>query len=393
MGRVLSLFLALFLTFLSCGRSSSSGGRKVGVDASWYPLNLDQQERNVTAFSTELLGQIGTLEKIPFVKVTVNWDTLMEGLQKNQYEAILTSMPPYIFNEKLFDFSAVYLPLGPVLIVPLNSTIHSLDTLDGKEIAVIAGSTNTVILEKSAGVLIRDYDSIPKALNDVAAGTIDGAMIDILPAAAYCRDLYQGVLKIATPPLTDEGLRLVTKRGTAPDLIKGFNKGLNKLKKNGSYDKLLDRWSLQGTKERRKIGKAVAKIHERIKNQRKDFCHKETRKIVDQYQYICIEDLDIKHMMESSHFAKSIVDASWNQFRQFLTYKAAEAGRKLGMVNPAYTSQICSQCGHLEPKKLTDREHKCSQCGYTAHRDFNAAQNILALGLNGLGATPRSPHL
>lgn len=149
----------------------------------------------------------------------------------------------------------------------------------------------------------------------------------------------------------------------------------------------------KGTKERRKTGKAVAKIHERIKNQRKDFCHKQSRKIVDQYQYICIEDLNIKKLIEGSHFAKSIADVSWNQFRQFLTYKAAEAGRKLGLVNPAYTSQVCSQCGHLEPKELTEREHKCSRCGYIAHRDFNAARNILALGLDGLGEIPRSLRL
>lgn len=149
----------------------------------------------------------------------------------------------------------------------------------------------------------------------------------------------------------------------------------------------------KGTKERRKTGKAVAKIHERIKNQRKDFCHKQSRQIVDQYQYICIEDLNIKKLIEGSHFAKSIADVSWNQFRQFLTYKAAEAGRKLGLVNPAYTSQVCSQCGHLEPKELTEREHKCSRCGYTAHRDFNAARNILALGLDGLGEIPRSLRL
>ncbi len=148
----------------------------------------------------------------------------------------------------------------------------------------------------------------------------------------------------------------------------------------------------KGTKERRKAGKVVAKIHERIKNQRKDFCHKETKKIVDQYQYICIEDLNIKNMMKG-FLAKSIADASWNQFRQFLTYKAAEAGRKLGVVNPAYTSQRCSHCGNLEPKKLTEREHRCSQCEYTAHRDFNAAQNILALGLDGLGVIPRSLRL
>jgi putative transposase len=149
----------------------------------------------------------------------------------------------------------------------------------------------------------------------------------------------------------------------------------------------------KGTPERRKLGKAVSKIHERISNQRKDFCHKESKKIVDQYQYICVEDLNIKKMIEGSYLAKSITDASWNQFRQFLTYKAAEAGRKLGMVNPAYTSQDCSQCNHREKKKLSERMHSCTRCGYKAPRDLNAAQNILALGLDGLGAIPRSPRL
>jgi len=149
----------------------------------------------------------------------------------------------------------------------------------------------------------------------------------------------------------------------------------------------------KGTKERRKHGRIAAKIHERIKNRRNDFCHKESRKIIDQYQYICVEDLDIRKMVEKSSFAKSITDASWNQFRQFLTYKAAEAGRKLGLVSPAYTTQTCSQCRHREAKTLSEREHHCSQCGYKTSRDFNAAQNILALGLDGLGAIPRSPRL
>ena len=149
----------------------------------------------------------------------------------------------------------------------------------------------------------------------------------------------------------------------------------------------------KGTKERRKSGKVVAKIHERIRNCRNDFCHKQSRKIIDEYQAICIEDLNIKNMIESSYFAKSITDVSWNQFRQFLTYKAEEAGRKLGLVNPAYTTQDCSQCKHREKKKLSERAHHCSQCGYQTTRDFNAAQNILALGLDGLGAIPRSLRL
>ena len=149
----------------------------------------------------------------------------------------------------------------------------------------------------------------------------------------------------------------------------------------------------KGSKERQRKGKVAAKIHEKIRNQRKDFCHKESKKIIDQYQYICVEDLNIKKMVEGSHLAKSITDASWNQFRQFLTYKAAEAGRKLGLVNPAYTTQDCSQCKHREKKELSERTHCCSLCGYQTTRDLNAAQNILALGLDGLGAIPRSLRL
>jgi putative transposase len=149
----------------------------------------------------------------------------------------------------------------------------------------------------------------------------------------------------------------------------------------------------KGTPERRKQGKVVAKVHERISNQRKDFCHKESKKIVDQYQYIYVEDLDIKNMVEASPFAKSITDASWNQFLQFLTYKAAEAGRTLELVNPAYTTQDCYQCGYREKKKLSERMHSCSCCGYKTSRDFNAAQNILAIGLDGLGVIPRSLRL
>lgn len=148
-----------------------------------------------------------------------------------------------------------------------------------------------------------------------------------------------------------------------------------------------------GSLERRRCRKRVSKIHEKIRNQRKDFCHKQSRKIVDQYQYICVEDLSIKKMMEGSYLAKGIADASWGQFRQFLTYKAEEAGRSMGLVNPAYTTQRCSRCQYREEKSLSEREHSCAVCGYRTSRDLNAAENILALGLDGLEAIPRSLRL
>ena len=168
-----------------------------------------------------------------------------------------------------------------------------------------------------------------------------------------------------------------------------FQKGEKKLAK--AQKKLSE--LKKGSKERGKQGKVVAKTHAKISAQRKDFCHKESKKIIDRYQFICIEDLDVKRMIEGSPLAKKIVDASWSQFRQFLTYKAEDAGRKLGLANPAYTTQTCNQCGNRKQKALREREHCCTECGYCTDRDHNAAQNILALGIDGLGATPRSLRL
>ncbi|HZS87456.1 MAG TPA: zinc ribbon domain-containing protein [Chloroflexota bacterium] len=82
--------------------------------------------------------------------------------------------------------------------------------------------------------------------------------------------------------------------------------------------------------------------------------------------------------------AKSNHDAAWRQYIALMTYKAAWAGRRVIAVNPAYTSQDCSGCGHRERKELSQRVHRCSCCGLILDRDHNAALNILAVGLHSL---------
>ena len=147
----------------------------------------------------------------------------------------------------------------------------------------------------------------------------------------------------------------------------------------------------KGTPERRKRRKAVAKVHERISNRRDNFTHQEARKIVNRYGTICIEDLSVNQMVHNRCLSKSIHDAAWSQFAQYLSYKAASANRTLVRVNPAYTSQTCSKCGHREVKKLSDRVHHCSCCGFVCDRDHNASLNILALGTQSLGSALEAP--
>jgi len=125
----------------------------------------------------------------------------------------------------------------------------------------------------------------------------------------------------------------------------------------------------------------VAKLHRRVANQRRDFQHKVSRQLVDAYDLIAYEDLNVKGMVRNHHLAKSISDAGWGQFIAFVCYKAEEAGGMAVAVTPSGTSVDCSDCGFPMPKSLAQRVHKCSNCGLKMDRDWNAARNILALAL------------
>lgn len=149
----------------------------------------------------------------------------------------------------------------------------------------------------------------------------------------------------------------------------------------------------KGTPERAKRQRAVQHIHQRITNRRKDFAHKLSRQLVNEYGIIALEKLNNKNMLKNHWLAKSISDASWNQLAQYITYKAEYAGREVILVDPRNTSKRCSRCGTLVEKSLSVRVHKCPVCGLVIDRDENAAINILGLGLQSLGLVPRSSLL
>lgn len=133
----------------------------------------------------------------------------------------------------------------------------------------------------------------------------------------------------------------------------------------------------KGSANRKKVRKVVAKLHCKVRNQRSDFHHKVSRKIVDTCGFIAVEDLNIKGMVRNHHLAKSISDAGWGQFLSYLEYKAADAGVRIEKVPPHYTSINCSVCGNPVPKTLAQRIHRCPFCNVVLDRDLNAARNIL----------------
>ena len=142
----------------------------------------------------------------------------------------------------------------------------------------------------------------------------------------------------------------------------------------------------KGSKNKEKARLKVACLHEKIFNRRTDFLHKTSKKIVDENQIICLENLSVKNMMKNHKLAKAIGDCSWSTFVNQIEYKAKWYGRTVVSIDRFFpSSKVCSECGYKNDRlTLKDREWTCSGCGVFHIRDWNAAKNILKQGLNSL---------
>jgi putative transposase len=135
------------------------------------------------------------------------------------------------------------------------------------------------------------------------------------------------------------------------------------------------------THEQAKALKVVHRIHERIANRRDDFVQKLSLNLVKSYDLIAFEELNIEGMVKNHCLAKHIADAAWGKLIATTSDNAEWAGKRVVLVNPSNTSQICSGCGQMVQKDLSERVHRCPFCGLTLDRDHNAAINVLRLGL------------
>jgi putative transposase len=139
----------------------------------------------------------------------------------------------------------------------------------------------------------------------------------------------------------------------------------------------------KGSNNRKKANFAVAKLYEKITNQRNDFLHKLSTNLIRNNQTIILEDLNVKGMMKNHKLAKAIADVSWSRFVDFLKYKAEWNGNniiQIGRFDPS--SKMCSECGTINKNlSLKDRFWTCAACGGYHDRDINAAINIKKFGL------------
>ena len=213
-------------------------------------------------------------------------------------------------------------------------------------------------------------------------GLIKSCTISQNPSGKYYISMLVDTENIQLPKLdTKVGIDLgikefaITSDGemfSNPKWLKKSEKRLRKLQKDLSRKQ-------KGSNNRRKDRLKVAKLHEKISNQRKDYLHKISHYIISENQVIVIEDLKVSNMIKNHKLAKSIADVSWSEFRRQLEYKSEWYGRELIIAPSNYaSSQLCSNCGNKssQTKDLSCRTYICPVCGMEMDRDINASKNL-----------------
>jgi putative transposase len=245
---------------------------------------------------------------------------------------------------------------------------------------------NFSIDTKTCMLSIPKFDPIKIILHREIEGTVKSVNISKTPSGKYFASILCEIEKTIKPKKRgnqigiDLGLKsfFVSSNGEKVDHPQYLRKSEKKLVK---LQRLHSR-KVKGSNGRNKSRIKVAHMHEKISNQRTDFLHKLSHRLVSENQAIFAEDLHVKGIMVNRHLAKSVADSGWFEFVRQIKYKAEWNGVYFRQIDRFFpSSKRCNSCGWInESLSLKDREWTCQGCGQVVDRDFNAAQNILQFG-------------
>ncbi|BDI19191.1 transposase [Nostoc cf. commune SO-36] len=175
----------------------------------------------------------------------------------------------------------------------------------------------------------------------------------------------------------------------SPQFYRSSQKQLNRAnrKKSKKFSPAKKKAKIRQSSNYHKARNRYQRKHLRVSRQRKEYCKRVAYSVIQSNDLVAYEDLSVKNMVKNRHLAKSISDAGWSTFRQWLEYFGHKYGKVTVAVPPHNTSQNCSNCGEKVKKSLSTRTHVCPHCGYVEDRDVNASINILKLGLTTVGHT------
>jgi ABC-type amino acid transport substrate-binding protein len=238
------ILVALF--FFAWGYVTPSGQRPwvVARDTSWAPSDVGSKGTNLIAFSDDLLMDTAKDLGVRIRFVSSDAKSVGKSIAEGTVDAFVGVVPPTSQNLASYDFSKSFFYLGPVLVVPATSIASSLDDLAGTAVGVDRRYPGTISLLRDKAGSIRAYDDVVAAFEGMLAGEVSGVIGSGLAARAQARGAYQTRVRIVSANLTDEGLRLVSRKGARIDFSNRFDTYLLEARQSGRYDELVRKWAL-----------------------------------------------------------------------------------------------------------------------------------------------------
>ncbi|WP_124728440.1 basic amino acid ABC transporter substrate-binding protein [Staphylospora marina] len=251
-GLVLFALLLSFSVLAGCGdagkEQTGEGGKtvlKVGTDAQFPPFEKQEGNGEITGFDVEILNAVANAGGFEVQLQHVGWDPLFEGIDRGKLDAAISAITITEERKQKYDFTEPYFDAKQLILVPTNSTVQSLKELNGKKIGVQSATTGEAVVQEAFGKTyqgLKGYDDIAGAINDLQVGRLDAVVVDNAVVNEYIKKLGSDKFKLVEDTsIAPEQYGIMVKKGNTK-VLEMLNEGLKKIKEDGTYDKIYDKY-------------------------------------------------------------------------------------------------------------------------------------------------------
>jgi ABC-type amino acid transport substrate-binding protein len=244
-----AIVLALMLKVTGCTSHRASEKRTtpyvIAFPRSWNNIQLYGTEQSVRGFSSDLLYEIASTVNIQVKLIMADAEAFPSLLDSGQVDGVLTAIPVDTASMEFYEFTIPYFVSGTVVVVGANSPYTKTNEFKNAVIAYDYNEGAEVTLGAKNSWLLKPYDSVTQALEDMVTGKVDGMILNFINASRLKRSLYRAKIRLLMPPLSTQNVRLAVRKGKNHELIELFNKGVLTYVKSGQYKELLDYWGIE----------------------------------------------------------------------------------------------------------------------------------------------------
>lgn len=243
-----------FVGLLACGVTGCFSSKKESIKetpyviaqpSTWQNIKLYGTEQNITGFTTDLLFEIAQTAGIEIQLVKIDPNLFENLLEADKIDGVLTAIPVDVVSEQFYEFATPFFITGTVVVVPSKAPFTKIDELKNVQIGYDRNEGVDIVLKARSSWLLKPYDNPSLMMEDLLAGKLDGVVMHLINALRMNKSYFASKIRILSPPLDTQNVRLAVRKGRNHELVVLFNRGVKEYIKSGKYKELLDYWGIE----------------------------------------------------------------------------------------------------------------------------------------------------